>query len=1026
MTTILKKTIGAVALAALMLAVPLSGARAGQSDVDLFAGTGSFPPNIMIMLDSSGSMRNPPSSGGSIDKIDIAKSALNTLITTVNPPDGSGGYTENARFGLFIFQSYGGELVTPITSGNTATIIADVANQGAPGGYGTPIDGAALDVMRYFSGSTETWGTLEKWGRDSTEPAVADPFDYSCRTSHMIYISDGAPSSDRMYHTGYWNTIGDADGDAGAGEGGITENNSNVSDSRHEWGDDITYVGYRRDFRPNGMPGLQNVTTHVIGFDVNLPLLERMAINGGGNYYRTNSAATLATALQGATSSVFDASASYSTAVVPSSRTQFGSAFYNAYFEPDPNDVFWEGHLEAYGIESDGTIIDKDGNDAVDPATNLLYNPPNPHWDAATEMRAQTTTRNVYTYKNSLRIDFDLGNVGNAANQVSETDLNLSIGEVGFYPNAGSSGISTTTQLRDALVGYLHGQDAFNEDNDASWSEPRAKVLGDIFHSTPRIIGAPSTNLMAEPGYRDYYLDFYDRDRIIYVGANDGMLHAINAGTYTVGDDPSTTPEVESAYYTPGTGREVFGYVPGLLLPDIKMVPRNNPRSYYFVDGNPVAADVWLPSSATDVSKEKAEWTTTLITGFREGGEGYFALDITDPTALAAPRGPYPRVMWEFTDPKLGQAWSEPVITRVKINDGNANDNCGLDNGDGDCREHWVAIFAGGYDVSADPNNSNFDSNPASSGWSDRSKALFMVDIKSGNVLARVEFNLLTNPNMIYALPSKPAVLDYDFDGFADVVYVGDLGGQVWKWDIKAVGVDSNFDNEVDNWTAGVWFRTPREFVGSGTYHYRSFFYPPAATIVRGKMRLAFASGEREQLRFSGSSLYAENNRFYVIDDIYPTGASAFSKVYTEADLEDVTNTHTQTDMSKSGYYFEVPDGEKFITDVLIFAGYVVAVSYSPTSASADPCLSATGESLLYVFEVANGGGYWQFSNPSPMPARQYSVGGGLASTPRISMAPDPSNDKIYIKTSKGVVLTLDAPPRSTSGNQVIYWKQNY
>jgi type IV pilus assembly protein PilY1 len=1003
--------------------LPASSVWAGQSDVDLFTGGGRLAPNIMIMLDSSGSMRDPASGGGG-NKIDIAKAALATLVTTVNPSDGSGGYIENARFGLFNFRANGGLLRTPIGANNTGAVLAGISSQTAPGGVGTPLSGAALDVARYFN-NQEPWGALQLWGKDGSEPAVTSAFDYECRDSFMIYISDGLPNNDALTHSGFFTTIGDTDGDNGSGLGEQDpENNAaTVASGTIRWGDDITKAMFDRDFSA-AIVGKQNVVSHVIGFDINTPILANMATNGGGNYYTSNSAATLGAALGQATTASFDALASYSTAVVPTSRTQFGSAFYNAFFEPDANDSFWEGHLEAYGISSTGVITDRLGNPAVDPVTDLLYDPHDPHWDAGIVLRSQGT-RDIYSNKGGQRVDFSTSNVGTGSSQISTADMGILLSEVGFYPNYPSSGVTSQANVRDAIIEFLHGRDAFDQDGDGIFNELRPKVLGDIFHSTPNIVGPPSTVLMAEAGYAGYYGDYDERDRVIYAGANDGMLHAFDAGSFMTGDDPAT-PETELVYYTPGYGTERFGFVPGMLLDDVKMVPRNNPRTYYFVDGSPVAADVWLPSSASDVSKEKSEWMTMLLTGYREGGEGYLALDVTEPGAVTGVHGPYPKFLWEFTDPKLGEAWSEPIITRVKVNDGNSGDNCGYNDGDGDCREHWVAIVGGGYDVSSDPNTTSFDGNHLSVGWTDRSKAIFMIDLTTGSVLARVEFDSSTNPDMIYGLPSKPAVLDYDFDGFADVVYIGDLGGQMWKWDIKDVGADSNSDGEVDNWTADVFFRSPAEMVAGPATHYRSFFYPPVAAFVRGKLVLSFASGEREALRYAGDPGGNENNRMYVIRDPYPTGTNAFATTFTEYDLTDVTGKDVDDNPNDYGFFFSGTDGEKFVSELIIFAGYVIAVSYEPAPASADPCLAASGVSTLYAFNLASATGYFRTAFTTPMQGRRQSVGGGLASTPRVSIAPDPSNDKMYVKTSKGKVLTIDPPGRGGSGNTMIYWRQNF
>jgi len=460
----------------------------------------------------------------------------------------------------------------------------------------------------------------------------------------------------------------------------------------------------------------------------------------------------------------------------------------------------------------------------------------------------------------------------------------------------------------------------------------------------------------------------------------------------------------------------------------VKLVPRNNPRTYYFVDGSPVVADAWIRSASGDYTRQDTEWTTVMMTGFREGGRGYLALDVTNPAATSSgdPHGPYPKFMWEFTDSTLGEAWSEPVITRVRVDEGIAGDVCGANDGDGDCRERWVAIFGGGYETAADPNHADFAATTADTNWTLRSKAIYMVDLATGTVLDKIQYDASANPTMLYAFPSKPAVIDRDFDGFADVVYIGDLGGQMWKWDISAQGDDSSgSDGIIDNWDHGLFFTTTSTFDGTDT-RYRSFFYPPTVTLIRNRLHLAFGSGEREQLGYDGVSSYDENNRMYVVRDYFPTGGSAFTTTATESDLTDITSIDTDNNPSDLGYRFTVRDGEKFVSDLIAFAGYVIAVSFQADSTSTDPCVAATGLSRLYVFSVDDGGGYFTTGGtPTSLEKRSTDAGGGMASTPRISLAPDPSDDKMYIKTSKGRVLTIDPPPRKNKGSSMIYWKQN-
>ena len=131
-------------------------------------------------------------------------------------------------------------------------------------------------------------------------------------------------------------------------------------------------------------------------------------------------------------------------------------------------------------------------------------------------------------------------------------------------------------------------------------------------------------------------------------------------------------------------------------------------------------------------------------------------------------------------------------------------------------------------------------------------------------------------------------------------------------------------------------------------------------------------------------------------------------------------------DPSDLGYMFVGNDGEKFVSELIVFAGYVIAVGFEIDAFAADPCEATTGISKLYAFDLDTGQGYFTGGSPAtPMEERYVETGGGMSSTPQISIAPDPDDDKMYIKTSKGRVITIDPPPRPDSGASLIYWKQN-
>ena len=209
--------------------------------------------------------------------------------------------------------------------------------------------------------------------------------------------------------------------------------------------------------------------------------------------------------------------------------------------------------------------------------------------------------------------------------------------------------------------------------------------LGDIVYSTPSVVGKPLSNynvIFNDATYDAYYRKYKDRDTVVYVGANDGMLHAFWAGKSMAGDNPSTTSTTEASWYSKASGmgtnlgEELWAYIPYNLLPHLKWLADPNYPHVYYVDLKPRYADVKIFTPDTD---HPNGWGTILIGGMRLGGKpiavtdnfgsgsetrtfrsAYFALDITVPNA--------PKLLWEYTDTtgKLGLTTSYPTIIKVK------------------------------------------------------------------------------------------------------------------------------------------------------------------------------------------------------------------------------------------------------------------------------------------------------------------------------------------------------------------------
>ncbi|KAF1054645.1 MAG: Type IV pilus biogenesis factor PilY1 [Stenotrophomonas maltophilia] len=167
----------------------------------------------------------------------------------------------------------------------------------------------------------------------------------------------------------------------------------------------------------------------------------------------------------------------------------------------------------------------------------------------------------------------------------------------------------------------------------------RTSVLGDIINSTPVRVGAPGYSAAfanriegAGSDYERFRLAHAERRATVYVGANDGMLHAFNART----------------------GVETFAFIPSAVFANLSQLTAQDydSKHQYFVDGTPVTADVYFDG----------DWHTVLVGTLGAGGRGLFALDITDPTRIS--------LLWEHSadDPDfkaLGYTLPRPVIARL-------------------------------------------------------------------------------------------------------------------------------------------------------------------------------------------------------------------------------------------------------------------------------------------------------------------------------------------------------------------------
>jgi type IV pilus assembly protein PilY1 len=613
--------------------------------------------------------------------------------------------------------------------------------------------------------------------------------------------------------------------------------------------------------------GVQNVRVHTVGFGLpqgdkdsgGLVALEDTARNGGGKFYTADNAAQLEAALQEAISEITGSVFTFAAPVLPTTSTTGSTRAYLASFQSDPARPFWQGFLKAYN------------RDPVTGLVRLLNGKPDPAylaWDAGVRLAAKSAgSRTIFTAIGTTRSDFVKSNTNITAGMLS----------------------AANATERDKIIDFTRGIDAYDEDVDANVTEERAWKLGDIFHSTPVLVGAPALAL-ADSSYTTFKQTNASRLPILLAGSNDGMLHA----------------------FRESDGEELWAFVPPSLLGKLKQLTTRTGEHPFFVDSSPVAADVKIAGA----------WRTIVVFGLRRGGRTYHALDITDTQN--------PTVLWSFTDSKMGETWSEPAIGRVTLG--------GV--------VKFVAFVGGGYDT---PENNQ------------TGKAFFVIDLATGAKLWEY-YNSNSSDDRVYmnfSLAGNATAADLTSDGLVDKVFISDVGGQVWKFDVSA--------NNTSQWDGKRLFAAA---IGQANPPASGEFYP--AQGMYGAPVLAFddalnlwvfvGTGDRNHPNNVAS------NRFYAFKDTDMTNGATL----TEANLVDVTSSPQS---APQGWYIRLNANEKVLASANVFNKIVLFTTFTPEDPSTPTtCESGGGDAKLYAIQMETLGNVFA--------TRSIDIGQGIASMP--------------------------------------------
>jgi len=704
--------------------------------------------------------------------------------------------------------------------------------------------------------------------------------------------------------------------------------------------------------------------------------------------------------------------------------------------EPDQHLVLTKDPIVVYDLDGDGDTVvrkyaDSDGDGEIDDPNDPLgifsLADLQPLWEGGEALAKRTTSRDIYTY-----IDED----GDMVVDDGEFDKDKfdadDKDDLYTYLNAEGATVDDRKTHAEKIIRFIRGESV--ETEDSNYRDRRLMVdgslevwrLGDIVYSTPTVVGRPMENyhlIYGDTTYLDYVREHKDRKTVIYVGANDGMLHAFSAGAYHEGND-STTGDTEQGWYSGDFGTELWAYIPYNLLPQLKWLCDLTYCHAYYVDLKAKVVDARIFDEDDD---HPNGWGTVLIGAMRLGGKAitrtdtydgstseersfrsaYFAIDVTVPDT--------PDLLWEFTDGNLNFTTSYPAVFRV----GTAKP---FDTNTGD----WYVIFGSGP--------TTFEGAGAATGYvyvrklSDGTPArTFTVDVGVGNPV----------------FMASPITIDLGLNYQVDVAYIGAsyYDSTELRWEGKIYRIKIN-----ESTTAASWTWSP--FV---SFDQPITIAPAAALDPFNRLWLYWGTG-----RFfsGGDKTDTTTQRLYGVWDpgteVNATGDPPAKlkdvteiKVYEGGYMIDVTPTTfngylvarrgNYSAESLYGWYLKMTspialDGERAINTATVLGDIVLFPTFKP---EADICAFG-GDSYLYALYYETGTAYWKSIigvdeadevDDNYKVLKKSELGKGMP-TSVVVHAGQEEGVKGMVQLGTGVVKVLEIDPASSPQSKVLFWRE--
>lgn len=798
------------------------------------------------------------------------------------------------------------------------------------------------------------------------------------------------------------------------------------------------------------------------------PLCKEWDKDGDGvpdTYFESSNAFDLRQKLMAAITDILQKSASGTSVSVLATSSTGEGAIYQAYFYPSLyeglDQITWLGYLQGLFFDANGQLREDSNGDgrlvltqdkiietyfdeanletrvrryAVDANGNKTGTPEvvalqdlKPIWEGGRVLASRNLSTNPRTIK--TWVDSNANGVVDAGEFIDFTAANEST--LRNYLRAADS--TEGTKIIDFILGNTVS--GYRKREVTVDGQLRTWRLGDIIYSSPISVGAPAERFdlrNQDSSYNQFYGKYKNRRHVVYVGANDGMLHAFNAGFFHPGDDPTTPSAVEHGWFTTDSramGEELWGFIPQELLPHLKWLTGSdydNSKHVYYVDGTPRVTDARIFTEeaicATSLTNagciHPGGWGTVLIGSMRLGGgpitvngdtttfrSAYFAMDITDPEAG-------PKLLWVFKDSDLGFTTSWPAIMRFDA-------------------ATWYVAFGSGpltYEGVRDktnaltsPNNNKFGSSVSEFGQ------IYVIDLKTGLLVNGASGKKQVSTTDRYAFMGDPAVYDLPQNYVTNTLYIGETyhpsgsGATGWRGKMFRLLTYGNADPSA--WVLSVLYDPQKPVLVKPTatvdrsnrlwiYFGTGRFFSAGAAGDQGDTATQALFGIKESgtngcwnlsdwkpncsATVPSSALFDATNAAVSVGGACTNcgGASTLSGL-----ISSVINSE-----SNQGWLINLQPGERVLTESTVLGGIVAATTFTP---DIDICASQ-GTNTLYAIYYESGTAFSGsvIGTTGTTVNRTMSLGRGMAS--KVNVVVSDQTTTGFVQSSTGQIVQIE------------------